>query len=136
MAYDGYLVKIGEYVFPMQHIAEETYAVTPEQRLDLDGYRDNTGKLHREVAENRPGVVEFRTVDGLTNKEVREIFDQIHANYINEDERKVPVTYYLPETDSYSAQEEMYIPNMKFPIDYTEGNTVVYNSITFKFIGY
>lgn len=136
MAYKGYLVKVGEYKFPLKYIAEETYEVTPKQRQELDAYRDSTGTLHREVASNRPSVVRFKTISGLTNKEIKELFAQIHANYLNEDERKLMVTYYLPETDIYSEPEEMYIPNMKFPIEYVENDTVVYSSITFAFIGY
>lgn len=136
MAFEGWLLKIGTYTFPMEHIAEETYKVVPQQRQELDAYRDNLGVLHREVAENRPSVVEFSTRDGLTNADVREIFRQIYANYENEAERKVKAVYYIPETDSYSEPEEMYIPNPGFPIDYITGNTVVYNSIPFSFIGY
>lgn len=136
MAYEGYLVKIGDFKFPMKYIAEESYEVTPKQRQELDAYRDSAGTLHREVAPNRPSVVTFETISGLSNKEVQELFSKIHERYMNEAERKVPVTYYLPETDSYSDQEEMYIPNMKFPIDCAEGNKVVYNSIAFSFIGY
>lgn len=136
MAFSGYLLKLGEYKFPMKYIAENTYNAIPHQRLDLDAYRDNAGGLHREVAENRPSMMEFSTISGLTNREIKEIFDQIHAVYVNEAERKLPVIYYIPETDSYSEQEMMYIPNLKFPIDYTEEDSVVYDAIDFTFIGY
>lgn len=136
MAFSGYLIKLGEYEFPMKHIAEETYSATPHQRLELDAYRDNFGKLHREVVDNRPSVIKFGTISGITNKEVKEIFAQIYANYEDEAERKLKVTYYIPEKDDYSEPEYMYIPNMQFPIDFIDGDSVVYNSIEFSFIGY
>lgn len=136
MAFEGYLIKLGNYTFPMKHIAEETYKATPKQRQELDAYRDNLGKLHREVVDNMPSVIEFTTVSGLTNTEVKNIFELIHSNYVNEAERKLMVTYYLPETDSYSEPEEMYMPNIQFPIDYIDGDSVVYNTIALTFIGY
>lgn len=136
MAFERYLIKLGNYTFPMRYIAEETYNATPKQRLELDAYRDNTGELHREVAENRPSTIEFATVSGLTNKEVAEIFKGIHENYMNEAERKLKVTHYIPELDGYSEPEYMYIPNMQFPIDSIDDDTVIYNPITFTFIGY
>ena len=136
--FEGYLIKLGEYTFPMRYIAEETYSAKPKQRQELDAYRDNLGVLHREVVENRPSLIKFRTVSGMTNYDVKMLFEMIHANYINEDERKLKVTYYIPEKDDYSDPEDMYIPNLEFPIDVIdkEKKEVVYNSIEFSFIGY
>lgn len=136
--FDGYLIKMGDYTFPMKYIAEETYNVIPHQRLDLDSERDNLGGLFREVADNRPTIIEFQTVSGLTNAEVKEIFELIHTEYSSEDERKLSVVYYDPETDEYSDSEEMYMPNLSFPIDTVdiEKKEVLYNPITIKLIGY
>ena len=136
--FEGYLIKIGEYEFPMEYLAEETYNVSPHQRQELEAERDNLGELYRVVAENRPTSVEFSTISGLTNKEVRAIFERIHYNYVTEEERKVPVTYYDPETDEYCGPEMMYIPNPKFPIDHVniKEKTVTYNSISLQLVGY
>lgn len=136
--FDGYLIKIGDFTFPMKYIAEETYNVKPHQRLDLDSERDNLGELFREVSENRPSVIEFQTIAGMTNRDVRELFEHIRAEYISEDERKVSVIYYDPETDEYSEPEHMYMPNPNFPIDAidVERKEVLYNSISISLIGY
>ena len=136
--YDGYLVKIGEYIFPMKYIAEETYNITPHQRLDLDSKRDNLGELYREVADNRPSAIEFQTIAGLTNKEVKELFACIRAEFTNEDERKANVIYYDPETDEYTEAEKMYIPNPSFPIDEVDNvkKVVTYNAIGIQVVGY
>jgi len=136
--YDGYLVKIGEYIFPMKYIAEETYNITPHQRLDLDSERDNLGELYREVADNRPSAIEFQTIAGLTNKEVKELFACIRAEFTNEDERKANVIYYDPETDEYTEAEKMYIPNPRFPIDEVDNvkKVVTYNAIGIQVVGY
>lgn len=136
MAYAGYLLKIGKTEFPMQYILEETYRATPKQRLELDAYRDNLGELHREVAGNRPSRLEFNLIGGLTNSEVAQLMAIISGSYINEAERKVMVTYYMPATDTYSEPEAMYLPDIEYPIDYITGNIVYYNSITLRFIGY
>lgn len=136
--FEGYLIKLGDYTFPMKYIAEETYTALPKQRQELSAERDNLGVLHREVVKNMPSKIVFATISGLTNTEVKLIFEMIHARYINEAEKKLEVTYYLPETDSYSEKEYMYIPNMEFPIDYVdvEDKKVVYDPLTFTFIGY
>ena len=134
--YNGFLIKLGNYEFPMKYIAEQSYDVTPHQRQDDDPWRDANGELNREVLKNRPTSIVFNTIAGMTNKEVAAVFSQIHSNYVNEAERKLLVTFYDPENDNYPAPAYMYIPNPHFPIDYIDGNTVYYEEINIELVGY
>ena len=134
--YSGFLIKLGDYKFPMEYIAVETYDIAPEQRQDENPERNGDGELDREVLENMPTSITFSTIGGMTNLEVAEIFRQIHSNYVNEKERKVLVTFYNPVTDDYPEPEYMYIPNPHFPIDYIDGSTVYYSEITIELVGY
>ena len=47
LAFEGWLLKINETVFPNELIALESYKCTPDQIMDLDPYRDGNGELHR-----------------------------------------------------------------------------------------
>ena len=47
--YQGYLVKIGNIKLEYKYIQYGSYTVTPNQRQDLDSFRDNNGYLHRTV---------------------------------------------------------------------------------------
>lgn len=136
--YNGFLVKIGNYNFPMKYIAAETYDIAPDQRQDEDPWRDGDGVLNREVLNNMPAAITFNTIAGMTNLEVSAVFGKIRENYTDEKERKALVTFYHPETDSYSDPAYMYIPNPHFPIDYIDEatDTVYYKEITIEFVGY
>lgn len=134
--YNGFLVKIGQYDFPMKYIAAETYDIAPDQRQDEDPWRDGDGVLNRDVLSNMPASITFNTIPGMTNTEVAAVFAKVRENYVNEAERKALVTFYHPETDSYSESAYMYIPNLHFPIDYIDGNTIYYKEITMEFVGY
>ena len=134
--YSDFLIRIGSYVFPMEYIAIGSYEIVPHQRQDEDPWRNGNGVLNREVLDNEPSVIKFTTVAGMTNAEVAAVFAKIHANYVNEKERKVLVTFYDPETDSYPEPVYMYIPNPHFPIDYIEKSIIYYNEISIELIGY
>jgi len=134
--YNGFLVKIGNYDFPMKYINAESYDIAPDQRQDEEPWRDGDGVLNREVLNNMPASITFTTIPGMTNTEVAAVFGQIRQNYIDEKERKVLVTFYNPETDSYPEAKYMYIPNPHFPIDYIDENTVYYKEIIIELVGY
>ncbi len=134
--YNRFLVKIGNYDFPMKYIAAETYDIAPDQRQDEEPWRDGDGELNREVLSNMPAAITFSTIAGMTNSEVAAIFGKIRENYVNEKERKVLVTFYNPETDSYPNPVYMYIPNLHFPIDYIDESTIYYKEITIELVGY
>lgn len=134
--YDGFLIKIGDYKFPMKYIAEQSYDTAPTQRMDNDPWKDADGVTNREVLKNKPTSVTFSLIEGITNNDVETIFEQIHKNYIDESERKVLVTYYNPETNGYPDPVYMYIANPHFPIDEIDGNTIYYKTITLELTGY
>lgn len=137
MAFMGYLIKIGNKEIPTKYIAESSYYATPCQRQDLDSYRDNTGVLHRDVVDNRPSKVEFKTMEGLTEEEVTSIWGIFKANFASEKEMKAQIEFYDPLTGAYMT-ESMYLKNPKVQIDYIDRETsvVYYKSIQFVLTGY
>lgn len=134
MGYNGYLIKVGNYTIPQNKIEAESYnAILHIQ--DLDSFRDANGLLNRTALEHTVAEVNFELKAMLTNADVSEIFSNIRNNYTVPAERKVSATIYIPELDDYVTQD-MYMPDVSFPIYGTYNNVITYNSIAISFIGY
>lgn len=137
MAYSGYLMSIGNYVITgRKYVQFATYEVTRKVQ-DLDPYRDANGVLHRNALDHVPLEVSFDLMGGLNNTQMSEFLGGIQNNYVNALERKVLATVYVPESDSYVSQY-MYMvePKLKIQRIDSKTNTVYYEALTIKFIGY
>lgn len=134
MAYQGYLLKIGNYEVPHSIIRAETYQVARNGQ-DLDSYRDANGKLHRTALEHFVIKVEFETKPLLTDQQFGDFMSNISANYTDVTEKKAMATAFIPELNDYMTQE-VYVPDIKPTIYYADNNKVQYNQIRLAFIGY
>lgn len=135
MAYNGYLIKVGNYIIPaMEFIEANTYKITKSIQ-DLDSYRDANGVLHRSALEHVIYKVEFNTQPNLSNVQMGKLFDSIAQNYTVPAERKAAVTLYIPEENKYIIQD-MYMPDPQITIRDITGNTITYDSVRLAFIGY
>lgn len=134
MAYNGYLIKVGNYEIPFSMMRAETYKVS-KKILDLDSYRDANGKLHREVVSHYSTVITFNIPALKTNTEMSDFLNNIQSNYTVGKERKATVTFYMPETDSYTTLE-MYMPDIEFVIYSATKTKIKYTETTLEFIGY
>ena len=73
---------------------------------------------------------------GLTNTELGTFLGSIQRNYINESERKVLASVYVPELDDYVSQD-MYMAEPIIKIRRIDkDNTINYEAVEIKFIGY
>jgi hypothetical protein len=134
MAYNGYLLKAGSDEIPLSFIRYDTYHIQPKQRQDLDPYRDVNGVLHRNVVENMPSVIEFNTPTLYANQ-LQSFLNIIRGNYSSSKERKLEITYYNPETDSYKSGE-FYMAQPDFSIKQIIDGKIMYNEMTINFIEY
>lgn len=135
MSYQGYLIKIGDFVVPMnKYIKADSYTVGKKGQ-DLDSYRDANGYLHRNALNHTVNKVEFETPAMLTDDDVEILMSNIERNYINSVEKKVLVTLYIPELRGYESQE-MYIADIDFSIYTTHSGVVRYNPIKISMVGY
>ena len=57
--YKGYLLKFGNKIMPNSYFIE--YSSTPDQRLENDAERDNTGYLQRSTLPNGKTSITFST---------------------------------------------------------------------------
>ena len=138
MAFSGYLIKVGSPAveIPLKYMRAETYSVTPNQRLEWSAERDVTGVLHRETTPNMPPKIEFNT-PLMTNKDIKALNTILSNAYSNATERKLSVTYYDPESDTYKTHD-CYMPDVKYEIRNvdTAHNVINYEELRYAFIGY
>ena len=134
--YKGYLVKVGNSNIPTKYIAESSYYATPAQRQDLDSFRDNKGRLHRDVVENMPSKVEFKLMAGLSEEQVNEVVSIFYRNYTVRAERKALISFYDPSTGQY-CEEYMYLKDTKYQLDYIDETGMPYfKEIQYVLTGY
>jgi len=137
MAFPEYFIKVGDYVIPWRYIQAETYKVTPDQRQDMNSYRNAKGKLIRTVLPNKPTSISFTTPDNMSYADKCTLMNNIQANWTVAAERKCTVTYYDDMSDSMLTAD-MYMPDISFEyktVDVAKSN-IVYKAFTLEFIGY
>lgn len=134
MAYSGYLIKFGSTILPWDYISAASYKATPSQRLDLDSFRDSDGILHRTVLDHTASKVEWET-PYLTNVQVQTMLNIFTAAMTITAERKVTVTYYNMESDSYETGT-FYMPDIEFTIHSASSTELVYEPIRIAIIEY
>ena len=134
MAYQGYLLKTGNYIFPLELIRAETYEITKNEQ-DLDSYTDASGELHRNALEHWVVKIEFEVIGMLDNIQLAQLWANLQNNYLNSTEKCSNLEFYLPELDSYITQKA-YIPTVSTPMSYVDHEKIVYQQVRFAFIGY
>lgn len=136
MAFNGSLISLGGNNFPLKYVFKESYKVTPNRRQDLDPYRDANGNLHRNVLSHTATTITFQTKP-MWNTDFEAMMSFIRNRYTNVAEKKLSITYYSPDTDSYKTGN-FYMPDMEFNMNMvdTYNNRILYNSMTLEFIEY
>ena len=140
MAFSNYLIQFGSgngafKITGEKYIEYGSYDAKRKVQ-DLDPYRDGNGVLHRNALSHIPLTVKFNTLK-LNNTELATLLSGISSNYINATERKVLVTAYVPETDSYISQDMYWAePQIKIQNIDLKNNVIIYAPMTMEFIGY
>jgi hypothetical protein len=131
MAFNNYYIKVGSYTIPLDFMKVESYTSMPDQRQDLDSYRDADGYLHRTVLSHTATKIEFETPH-LWRWQMQELIQGIKANLTSNLERKCTVTYYDDEIDDYKTGT-FYLPGT---MEYKVYNKQIYAPTRFAFIEY
>lgn len=130
--YKGYLIKFGDTIMPNQYFFE--YSSTPDQRLENDAARDNSGNLHRTTLPNGKTSISFSTRILNLNEKIN--FQNIIKSSIeNSVERKCYVTYWNDETNNYDTAY-FYIPDVKYSIKDADSTDIQYNPISVELAEY
>lgn len=131
--YSGFLIKVGNYIFPMENIKADTYSATPDSRQDLNSFRDGNGVLHRTVLDHTITKIEFETMP-LEESKWLDMMRGLTSNFTNAKEKKCTVTYYNLLTGMYDMGD-FYIPDIKPSINIKDG-VVKFAPVRFAFIQY
>lgn len=136
MAFAGYLIKLTQNseIVPYEFI--QTFKSTPNQRTDMDDYTDANGELHRNVLSHTSTKTEW-TTPPLKIARWEELMALLKRNYINEQERKIPVEYYNFESCDYKTGY-FYIPDFTVEalLVKTATNDMLINSVRLAIIEY
>lgn len=121
---------------PLDKIRYDTYQTTPNQALDLDSYRAETGVLIRNVLSHTATKIEFNT-PSMTNLQWEEVWNIIKAGFNNSTERKLKLKYYDQMSATYKTGW-FYVPDVQFTIrNIDEASGIInYDEVRVAFIEY
>ena len=136
--FKGYLIKFGTQILPNEFMLTEGWSAIPNQRTELDAYRDANNLLHRETSTNFKSKITL-TIDGLELKDKIRFQQIINSGMVNTTERKVDVTYWNDETNEYvQSPTGFYIPDITWKIERIDEETsnIFYKSFNITLIEY
>ncbi|MBO5853110.1 MAG: hypothetical protein J6Q61_00055 [Bacteroidales bacterium] len=137
--FQGWLIKFGEVQLPNSFLLADGWESTPNQRIELDAYRDANVLLHRETASS------FKTKLKLNIREMtlveRMAFDNVIGlatlSITDKKQRRVSVTYWNDETLDYT-KGIFYMSDTTYVIHHAneENKDIEYNPFTLTLIEY
>lgn len=135
MAFEGYLIKIGEQDKMFNnYIVFGTYKVS-KKIIDIDSYRDANGVLHRQALDHISYTVEFELRE-MREEDHDTVMYSIESNFSIPAERKLSVTFWLPEEHKY-VTADCYMPDPDITLKgIYKNDELLYDATTIKFIGY
>lgn len=139
MAFSGWLIKFGGVTLPNSFVLADGWESTPNQRLEIDAYRDANALLHRETSGNFKTSIKLN-IRRLNLKEMtalKNVIGLATLNVNNKKQRKLAVNYWNDETLKYEYAE-MYMPDVTYTIHAVdeEKNDIEYNSFSIELIEY
>lgn len=136
--FNGWLIKFGEQIMPNDFLVVEGWKAIPNQRTEIDAYRDGNNLLHRETSENFKTKIVMSVADLELAQKIR-FLEIINAGMINTRERKVNVTYWNDETNQYvTSPTGFYIPDIEWVIERIDEDNlnIHYKKFTITLIEY
>lgn len=133
-AYQGYLIKLGDVIFPLKYIVSTTYKSNDNQRTENKAYRDANNLLHRQTSRNHKTKIEFETPTLYLN-ELEEIKSIVDKALIDRVERKMNITYWNSEEMKYK-KATVYMPDPEYIIKSASKDNLIYNGVRMAFIQY
>ena len=137
--FQGWLIKFGDVVLPNSFLLADGWETTPNQRLELDAYRDAFAYLHRETADDFKSkmTLNIREMTLQERMAFNNIIGLATLPSVNKKQRKIAVTYWNDETLEYSSGE-FYISDTTYSIHTVneENNDIEYNAFTLSLVEY
>lgn len=137
--FNGWLIKFGNVVLPNSFILADGWESTPNQRVELDAYRDANVLLHRETSENFKTSLRLNirhlNLDEMTA--LKNVIGLATLDEINKRQRRVMVTYWNDEDLEYKTAA-MYMSDTTYTIQKVSesGKNIEYAPFTVELIEY
>lgn len=137
MAFSGWLIKFGGVVLPNSFILADGWESTPNQRVEVDAYRDANVLLHRETSGNFKTSIKLniRSLDLKEMKAFKNVIGLATLSVNDKKQRKLAVNYWNDETLQYDYAE-MYMPDVTYTIHIISEKDIEYNSFSIELIEY
>lgn len=138
MKFEGWLLKFGDVILPNSFLLADGWESTPNQRTEISAYRDANVLLHRDTSPNYKTKITI-TLREMNLEEMTALRGVIKQATVNEQERKISLTYWNDETLEYTeAITKVYMPDVTYKIHRIDEvkKDIEYNSFTMTFIQY
>lgn len=137
--FSGWLIKFGGVVLPNSFILSDGWESTPNQRLEIDAYRDLNALLHRETSENFKTSITLN-IRSLSLEEMtafKNVVGLATLSVISKKERRVDVTYWNDEELKYDTAT-MYMTDTSYSAHTVNevDKDIEYNPFTIELIEY
>lgn len=131
----GYLLSFNGSQLDNKYISLKSFKVSPNQRLEIEAYRDANSLLHRVTSQNYKSKIEFTTIGNISLSDKDAMFNTINNGLINSIQKSYNVTYWNDDTSSYK-QGVFYMPNIEYTIKKISNDDIIYEPIRIAFIEY
>lgn len=133
MAFQGYLIKVGDSIIPSTLIDKASYKGAIHGQ-DLDSHINTNGVLIRKALKNVKPKCEFNTIDGISQTEFyKYIMKPIQNAYTDSIKKECRVSFWVAEINDYITHT-CYVPDIEPTIDNHTGNEIFYEPIRIAFI--
>lgn len=137
--FNGWLIKFGDVVLPNSFILADGWESTPNQRVEIDAYRDANVLLHRETSENFKTslTLNIRAMDLAEMTAFKNVIGLATLEITSKRQRRLMVTYWNDEELDYKTAV-MYMPDVTYSIHTVDeaAKNIEYNSFSIELIEY
>ncbi len=137
--FNGWLIKFGDVVLPNSFILADGWESVPNQRIEIDAYRDANVLLHRETSENFKTslTLNIRGMDLAEMTAFKNVIGLATLEITSKRQRKLMVTYWNDEELDYKTAT-MYMPDVTYSIHTVDesANDIEYNPFPIELIEY
>ncbi len=137
MAYDGWLLKIGDWIVPNTYIQPETYKVgnNKEKIYDKPDY-DNV--RHTVYTQNKSATIEFDTAKNFNLSDIdvgkiQEALEDARVTTGDLNKNAYKLKFYDPSTDSYVTDRYFTLEPLIYTVSKVGPHRVFYYPISFEF---
>ncbi len=137
--FSGWLIKFGDVILPNNFILADGWESTPNQRIEIDAYRDANVLLHRETSENFKTslTLNIRNMNLAEMTAFKAVIGLATLDINSKKQRKLMVTYWNDEELDYKTTI-MYMTDTTYSIHTINETTydIEYNEFTIELIEY